>query len=66
MKSKLLTQLKDWIEDVLFEFWKAHRHTDIMTYNLNFDFGAVYTNTAVKDFGAVYTNTAVKDFAVWL
>ena len=24
---------------------KTHRHTEKMTYNPNFDFGAVYTNT---------------------
>ena len=27
---------------VLVEFWKAHRRTEIMTDNPNFDFGAIY------------------------
>ena len=27
----------------------THRRTEILTYNPNFDFGAVYTNTTVAD-----------------
>ena len=61
MKSKFLSKLKDWIEVVLFEFWKRHRRTEILTYNPNFDFGAIYTNSVnAYNFFNIYGCTFVR------